>query len=191
MWVVLVAQGYQVAEDLMFRGILDLFENVMKALGCLSRKMHMLKITQTSIQFQGPLIKSIWQRRKGRGLRKRIFETNGNIASRVGKRPEKDRQRSQEELGDWGCRKLWESRDANRAESHAVGASAEVSPETCLLCLAKESLVGDFPDGPAAKTVCPRAAGPGSIPGQGTRSHVPQLKIQHATAKTWHSQISK
>lgn len=26
-------------------------------------------------------------------MRKRIFETNGKIASRVGKRPEKDRQR--------------------------------------------------------------------------------------------------
>ena len=53
--MVVVAQGYQVAEDLMFRGILDLFENVMKALDCLSRKMHTLKITQTSIQFQGTL----------------------------------------------------------------------------------------------------------------------------------------
>lgn len=30
----------QVAEDLMFRGILDLFENVMKALGCLSENAH-------------------------------------------------------------------------------------------------------------------------------------------------------
>ena len=28
------------------------------------------------------------------------------------------------------------------------------------------------------------AGGPGSIPGQGTRSHVPQLKILHATLKT-------
>ena len=29
----------------------------------------------------------------------------------------------------------------------------------------------------------PNAGGPGSIPGQGTRSHVPQLKIPHASVK--------
>ena len=41
------------------------------------------------------------------------------------------------------------------------------------------------------------AGGPGSIPGQGTRSHMPQLKIlqvsmkiPHATTKTRHSQIN-
>lgn len=39
-----IAQEYQGAEDLIFRGILDPFENAMKALDCLSRKMH---ITQT------------------------------------------------------------------------------------------------------------------------------------------------
>ena len=31
----------------------------------------------------------------------------------------------------------------------------------------------------------------GLIPGQGTRSHMPQLKILHATTKTQHSQINK
>ena len=30
----------------------------------------------------------------------------------------------------------------------------------------------------------PNAGGPGSIPGQGTGSHMTQLKIQHATTKT-------
>ena len=30
----------------------------------------------------------------------------------------------------------------------------------------------------------PNAGGLGSIPGQGTRSHMPQLKILHATMKT-------
>ena len=35
----------------------------------------------------------------------------------------------------------------------------------------------------------PIAGGPGSIPGQGTRSHVPQLKILPAATKTQHSQI--
>ena len=39
----------------------------------------------------------------------------------------------------------------------------------------------------------PNAWGPGSIPGQGTRSHAPQQrsKIFCATTKTWHSQISE
>ena len=37
----------------------------------------------------------------------------------------------------------------------------------------------------------PRAGGLGSIPGQETRSHMPQLKnILHATVKTWHSPIN-
>jgi len=30
----------------------------------------------------------------------------------------------------------------------------------------------DFPGGPVAKTLCSNAGGPGSIPGQGTRSHM-------------------
>ena len=33
----------------------------------------------------------------------------------------------------------------------------------------------DFPGGPVAKTVLP-VQGPGSIPGQGARSHMPQVK---------------
>ena len=37
----------------------------------------------------------------------------------------------------------------------------------------------------------PSAGGPGSIPGQGTRSRVPQLNIPHAKTKTRHSQINK
>ena len=44
----------------------------------------------------------------------------------------------------------------------------------------------------------PNAGGLGSIPGQGTWSHMPQLrvclmqlKIPHATPKTWHSQENK
>ena len=36
----------------------------------------------------------------------------------------------------------------------------------------------------------PNAGGPGSIPGQGTRSHVLQLKITHSATKTWSSQIN-
>ena len=37
----------------------------------------------------------------------------------------------------------------------------------------------------------PSVGGSGLIPGQGTRSHMPQLKIPHATAKAWYSQINK
>ena len=37
----------------------------------------------------------------------------------------------------------------------------------------------------------PNAGGPGSIPGQGIRSHTPQLRILHFAAKTWCSQINK
>ena len=44
----------------------------------------------------------------------------------------------------------------------------------------------------------PNAGGPGSIPGQGTKSHMlqlrvrmPQLKVPRATTKTQHSQINK
>ena len=37
----------------------------------------------------------------------------------------------------------------------------------------------------------PNSGGLGSIPGQGTTSHTLQLKIQHATTKTWHSQINQ
>ena len=37
----------------------------------------------------------------------------------------------------------------------------------------------------------PNAGSPGSIPGQGTRSHMTQLKILHAATKTRHSQMEK
>ena len=41
-------------------------------------------------------------------------------------------------------------------------------------------------------TLCAlNAGGPGSIPGQGTRSHMPQLKIPHTATKTQCSQINK
>ena len=59
----------------------------------------------------------------------------------------------------------------------------------------------EFFGGPVAKTLCPQCReGLGSIPGQGTRSHILQPKIPHATMKierlcatikTCHSQISR
>ena len=36
---------------------------------------------------------------------------------------------------------------------------------------------GDFPGGPVAKTLHSQCRGLGSVPGQGTRSHMPQLRI--------------
>ena len=35
----------------------------------------------------------------------------------------------------------------------------------------------------------PNAGGPSSIPSQGTRSHMPQLKILHTMTNTWYRQI--
>ena len=50
----------------------------------------------------------------------------------------------------------------------------------------------DFPGGPVIKNVMYfSAGGPGSITVQGTRSHIPQLKILNPAAKTQHSQINK
>ena len=39
----------------------------------------------------------------------------------------------------------------------------------CLSCYLK--ILRDLPGVPVAKTLCSHAEGPGSIPGQGTRSH--------------------
>ena len=51
----------------------------------------------------------------------------------------------------------------------------------------------NFPGGPVAKNHTPNAEDPGLIPGQGTRSHRPQLrlKILSASTKTWGSQINE
>ena len=35
----------------------------------------------------------------------------------------------------------------------------------------------DFPGSPAAETLCVQSRGPGLIPSQGTRSHMPQLRV--------------
>ena len=68
---------------------------------------------------------------------------------------------------------------------------------TCMSSL-KRYIFRDFPDGPVAKTPHSQCRGPGSIPGQGARSHMlqvrvclPQLKIPPAATKTWRSQINK
>ena len=41
----------------------------------------------------------------------------------------------------------------------------------------------DFPGGPVVKKMPSKAGDVGSIPSQGTRSHMPQLEIPHATIK--------
>ena len=38
----------------------------------------------------------------------------------------------------------------------------------------------DFPDGPLAETLSSQSRGQGSIAGQGTRSHMPQLRLSTA-----------
>ena len=43
-------------------------------------------------------------------------------------------------------------------------------------CQHQESLNGDFPGGPVATTLALNVGGPGSVSGQGTRPHMPQLK---------------
>ena len=54
----------------------------------------------------------------------------------------------------------------------------------------KDLLAWDFPGGPLVKTLSSQCRGQGSVPGEGTRSHMPQLKISCATTKTQHSQIN-
>ena len=47
-----------------------------------------------------------------------------------------------------------------------------------------ENTLRDFPGGAVVKTHAPNAGGPGSIPGQGTRSHMhAATKSSHATTK--------
>ena len=58
----------------------------------------------------------------------------------------------------------------------------------------KESRVGrggKFLGGPVAEIPSSQFKGPRSIPGQGTRSYMPQLNIPHAATETRGSQINK
>ena len=51
--------------------------------------------------------------------------------------------------------------------------------------------IRDFPGGPEAKAPASNAGGPGSILGQGTRSHMLQLEISYAITKTQNNPPSK
>ena len=57
--------------------------------------------------------------------------------------------------------------------------------------LAEKGKGNDFLGGPVVKNPPANAGDTGSIPGQGTRSHMPQLKTLCATAKTQHSQLNE
>ena len=54
----------------------------------------------------------------------------------------------------------------------------------------KRKVFGDFPGGQETKTQL-SMQGARFIPGQGTRSCMPQLKILHAATKTWRDPINK
>ena len=54
------------------------------------------------------------------------------------------------------------------------------------LCALKVTV---FPGSPVVKTSWSPCRPPGLIPDQGIRSHMPQWKVLHATAKIWHSPI--
>ena len=69
--------------------------------------------------------------------------------------------------------------------SHLFSAGILTLPESLLpdiyiICSLTSFLIRrtfqDFPGGPVAKTLCSQCRGPGSIPGQGTRAHMLQLK---------------
>ena len=51
--------------------------------------------------------------------------------------------------------------------------------------------IRDFPGGPEAKVPASNAGGPGSILGQGTRSHMLQLEISYAITKTQNNRPPK
>ena len=55
----------------------------------------------------------------------------------------------------------------------------------------KKTINRDFLEIPWLRLHAPNPGGPSWIPGQGTRSCKPKLKIPHATTKTQHSYINK
>ena len=56
---------------------------------------------------------------------------------------------------------------------------------------ASKNMLGTFLAVQWLRLYTPNAEGSSPIPSQGTRSHMPQLKISHATTKTQCSQINK
>ena len=54
-----------------------------------------------------------------------------------------------------------------------------------------KSNFGDFPGGPAAKTLHSQCRALGLIPGQGTRSHMPQVSVQRLQLKISYATTKK
>ena len=67
-----------------------------------------------------------------------------------------------------------------RTDHLLVNAYAEILVKSMVLKVPS----WDFPGSPVAKTPFPSAVGLGLIPGQGTRSHMLQIKIPYSMTKT-------
>ena len=59
-----------------------------------------------------------------------------------------------------------------------TGFPSEKSGEPRVYVIYSKIYRGNFPGGPGATTLCSQCRGPGLIPGQGTRSHIWQLRVQ-------------
>ena len=95
---------------------------------------------------------------------------------------------------DYYCAPCNGTSTVNRAKRHSLNMK-NVEQISCLRSYGwGTSLVVQW-----LRLCAPNAGGPGLIPGQGTISHIPQLrvrmlqlkKIPHAAIKTWSSQIKK
>ena len=62
--------------------------------------------------------------------------------------------------------------------------------KTAMFASLKNILLGTFGVVQWLRICTLNARGLDAIPGQGTRSHMPQQKILHTSTKTWHSQIN-
>ena len=70
-------------------------------------------------------------------------------------------------------------------QSTGASTSASVLPvNTCIPSAPLKHETGNFSGSPVAKALCYHAGVTGSIPGQGTGSHILQEKILHAITKT-------
>ena len=76
-----------------------------------------------------------------------------------------------------------------RLSSSSSSAAARQKPGAESTCLEAKDTVHQYttnglPDAQRLRLCILNAGGPGSVPGQGTRSHIPQLKLLQATTET-------